>query len=155
MWEIREINLTFDANIDQLRELHRSHFTKTKPYMSYSDAISLFTNRLKSFVTFKDATMCYGMCKMTVERDFFTAEGGYKKLEFVEFLEYIARIANEKYKTDIPLYEKVEKVLDNVLALIDADRKEMRRKILVKQQFQWSESEEEVESDREVNQSSG
>ena len=37
------------------------------------------------------------MSKMTVEKDF-ASELGYKKLEFVEFMEYLVRIANEKFK---------------------------------------------------------
>lgn len=94
--------------------------------MSYSDATSLFTNRLRNFVTFKEATMCYALSKMTVEKDF-SAEYGYKKLEFVEFMEYICRIANEKYKTatDLVICDKLEKVLDAILPIVNAYRKDI------------------------------
>ena len=93
------MNLTFKYNIEPLKEIHRSFYTKTKPYMSYNDAVGLFTlKRLKGYLTYKEVTMCYGLAKMTLDRDF-QAEPGYKKLEFVEFLDMIGRVANEKFKT--------------------------------------------------------
>jgi hypothetical protein len=53
-----------------LKELHKSYFTKTQPYMSYQDAIQLFTFKIKSFVTYRDATICYALSKMSVITDF-------------------------------------------------------------------------------------
>lgn len=70
LWNNREVNLTLEANMLGLKELHKSFFTKTQPYMSYQDAISLFTVKIKSFVTFRDATLCYGLSKMSVIGDF-------------------------------------------------------------------------------------
>ncbi len=70
--------------------------------------------------------MCYGLSKMSVINDFQDSLG-YKKLEFVEFLEFICRIAHEKYKPkiydsvfleqqeDLQIYEKLERLLDLIL----------------------------------------
>lgn len=53
----------------------------------------------------------------------------YKRLQFVEMLEMIGRIAECKYKeNDIdrdPLVTKMEWVLDDVLALVDVKRKDV------------------------------
>ena len=50
----------------------------------------------------------------------------YKRLLYVEFLEFIGRVASEKYKTTSdPLYVKVERVLDDLLGLVGVLRKEM------------------------------
>lgn len=53
----------------------------------------------------RDATMCYGLSKMTVQLEMAKGPNPYKKLVFVEFLEYLGRVAFEKYKTsELPLY---------------------------------------------------
>ena len=82
---------------------------------------------------------------MTVEKDF-SSELGYKKLEFVEFLEMVVRVAIERYKmTEMQLYEKVERVLDTLLPLVGAERREIQRRVEVKLEFEWSESDEQEE----------
>ena len=49
--------------------------------------------------------MCYGLSKMTVQLEMAKGPNPYKKLVFVEFLEYLGRVAFEKYKTsELPLY---------------------------------------------------
>jgi hypothetical protein len=50
--------------------------------------------------------MCYGLSKMTVPNEMMKGANPYKKLAYVEFLEYLGRVAYEKYKEleDIPLY---------------------------------------------------
>ena len=57
----------------------------------------------------------------------------FKKLAFVEFLEFIGRIANEKYKewTNDPLYIKIEKIMDYLLPLVGMTRKEIQRRVEV------------------------
>ena len=54
------------------------------------------------FLLAKDAAECYGMSKMTVPNEmvFKDNTNPYLKLAFVEFLEYIGRIADFKYKDD-------------------------------------------------------
>jgi hypothetical protein len=74
----------------------------------------------------KDAVRCFGLSKMTAPHEMGKGGNPYKKILFVEFLEYIGRIAAEKYKdVDEPLYLKIEKILDQILPYINATRKPM------------------------------
>ena len=77
----------------------------------------------------KDATFCYGMSKMTVANESEEATLKYKRLQFVEFLEMLGRIADLKFKgTDMErmkLTIKMEYVLEDVLALVGATRKDV------------------------------
>ena len=67
------------------------------------------------------------MCKMTVISEL-EPEGQlqYQKLTKVEFFEFIARVAELTFKDsemeEVPLYEKVEHVLDDILPIIGAER---------------------------------
>ena len=65
---------------------------------------------------------------MVVERDK-KASPGYLELEFVEFLEFIGRLAHTKFigselEFGLDLATKIEYVLDDLLALIDLTRNE-------------------------------
>ena len=46
----------------------------------------------------KDSIFCYGMCKMTVPLESEDTSAKYKRLQFVEFLEFLGRVAEVKYK---------------------------------------------------------
>ena len=48
----------------------------------------------------KDATLCYGLCKMTVSLESENSNDKYKRLYFVELLELIGRMADLKYKNN-------------------------------------------------------
>ena len=54
---------------------------------------------------------------MTVKQDIFGGKGIYLKLKPVEFYEYLARVANAKYQSelDTPLDIKLERILDLIL----------------------------------------
>ena len=98
--------------------------------MTLTDAVNLVTKDSNVQMTFKDATLSYGMSKMTVKNEMEKAFNPYKRLAFVEFLEFLGRVAYEKYKTlSLPLYQKIEKVLDDVLMVVNVARKEMQRKV--------------------------
>ena len=51
----------------------------------------------------------------------------YNKLKFVEFLEFIGRIAYHKFidETDVELCEKIERVLDSIFAIYNFKRVEV------------------------------
>ena len=69
----------------------------------------------------KDIVTCYGMSKMTVANELeFKGVNPYLKMQFVEFLEFIGRVADLKYQheEDIPLYQKIEKLLGPMLSLV-------------------------------------
>jgi len=74
----------------------------------------------------KDVTFCYGMSKMTVY-DELNHNDNYFKLKFVEFLEFIARLAHLKYRAmaDIPLVEKLEMILDDIFFAFGLERNEV------------------------------
>ena len=58
-------------------------------------------------LTEKKASFCYGMSKMSVINEMgFKGINPYLKMQFVEFLEYIGRVADIKYKesNDLALY---------------------------------------------------
>lgn len=63
----------------------------------------------------KDVAFCFGMSKMTV-RDEVGSQPEYEKLRFVEFLEFVARVADLAYKHDptLDLGGKVQRTLDEV-----------------------------------------
>ena len=46
----------------------------------------------------REAVQCFGMSKMTVKDEMVKGYNPYKKLVYVEFLEFLGRIAQEKYK---------------------------------------------------------
>ncbi len=80
----------------------------------------------------KDAIYCYGMCKMSVVIESIDT-WQYKQLKFVELLELIGRIAQLKFKgtenEGIPLYKKIEYVLDIVLKMVEMERKDINIKV--------------------------
>lgn len=64
--------------------------------MTLEDAIDLFFKRSDCGLNYKDITYCYGMSKMTVANE--NDDGKkYDRLLFVEFLEMIVRVADNKY----------------------------------------------------------
>lgn len=72
-------------------------------------------------LTTKQAKLCLGFCKMTVIDE---ANGyqNYEKLQFVELLEMIGRIADVIfYETDLEhekLHIRIEHVLDMILKMV-------------------------------------
>ena len=60
----------------------------------------------------KEAKFCFGMSKMTV-KDEVKNHAEYDKLKFVEFIEFIGRVAHTRYiDDDASLNEKIERILD-------------------------------------------
>ena len=66
------------------------------------------------------------MSKMTV-KDEVNSHSEYERLKFVEFIEFLGRIAHTKFvdDTDTPLHIKIERILDHVLAAFGFKRKEV------------------------------
>lgn len=70
------------------------------------------------------ARFCYSMSLQTTPD---IVKNGFLKLchiEFMEFLEMIARVADIYYVDNDPLFEKINKVLDRWLPLVDKERRE-------------------------------
>ena len=78
--------------------MYEFFFDPRKKYMSMNDALDLMIKLTPVSLTEKDAYFCYGMSKMTVINEAEESTIRYKRLQFVELLEMIGRIADVKYK---------------------------------------------------------
>ena len=67
----------------------------------------------------KDVGIAFMCCKMTVADEVNEARKKYDRISFVEFLEFLARLSQEKFSgselEDIPLNEKLEFLLTDLL----------------------------------------
>ena len=98
--------------------------------MTLQDAVNLMTKDSKAQLSIKEATFAYGMSKMTVKNEMEKGFNPYKRMAFVEFLEYIGRCAALKFKRSSELlYLKIEKLLDDILPVVGMTRKEVVRKV--------------------------
>ena len=88
--------------------------------MTFDDAVDLFAQRSDLQVSTREVAYCYGMSKMTCANETDGAAGKYMRLQFVEFLEMIGRVADLKFRGSeletIPLQTKIEYVLDDLFA---------------------------------------
>ena len=78
----------------------------------------------------------YALCKMTVVNELeLSGELQYKKLQYVEFLEFLARIADLFFEGSemegLELHEKIEHILDEILPLVGAKR--VKQKIVIEE----------------------
>ena len=69
----------------------------------------------------------FALCKQTVISELEQeGQSQYLKLSKVEFLEFLARIAEQIFEDseleDLPLHEKIEYMLDDILKVIDVKR---------------------------------
>lgn len=73
----------------------------------------------------KEARFCYGMSKMTVDDEVRKTEK-YHGMAFVEFLEWLGRVAHVCFKDEegeeTPLDLKIERVLDEILPVYGMKR---------------------------------
>ena len=108
--------------------LHKASIKPNKKFFDLDDAQKLVLN-LQGLGA-SQAQFCFGMCKMTMvmERDK-KASPGYLELDFVEFLEFIGRLAHAKFlgselEDNVDLATKIEYVMDDLFALHDLTRSE-------------------------------
>ena len=78
----------------------------------------------------------YALCKMTVVNELDqSGELQYKRLQYVEFLEFLARIADLFFEGSemegLELHEKIEHILDEILPLVGAKR--VKQKIVIEE----------------------
>ena len=96
--------------------------------MSFKDAMNMMCKDTKLNFSSKQAKYCIGFCKMTVMDE--TMEfNAYNKIQHVELLEMIGRMAHIKYAgtslDEEPLHIRMEYILDELFKLIGANRKEV------------------------------
>ena len=84
-----------------------------------------------------DVTFAYGMSKMTVVSELSNYQNNYKQLEFIEFLEFVGRLATARFRKavstnnvtseQLSLLGKLEDTLDELLENHDLTRTEVTK----------------------------
>jgi hypothetical protein len=106
--------------------VYSKFFESRKRYMTMKDALDLLMKLTPLNMIEKNAIYCYGMCKMTIIDEQDDSIAKYNKLQWVEFLEMIGRVADLKFKGTeleiIPLAEKINFVMDDLLTFVNQTR---------------------------------
>ena len=85
--------------------------------MLYQEALGMATRDCQLDISEKDVQFSFGMCKMVVTNEV-TSYKNYGILLFPEFLEYIGRLADAKFKNSdmvsMPLAWKIDQILEEL-----------------------------------------
>ena len=92
-----DVNDVMEANIQNLDKIYKSHITQIHKYMDLRDCINTCMHTSPIDVSEKDVQLAYGMSKMTVVSEM-TSYKAYQKMEMVEWLEFVGRISEIKYR---------------------------------------------------------
>mmetsp|Transcript_3421 Transcript_3421/g.4525 ORF Transcript_3421/g.4525 Transcript_3421/m.4525 type:complete len:361 (-) Transcript_3421:254-1336(-) len=96
LWTM-DVNDIFEANLTNLKQIYGNYKTPTKGYMELVDIIQMCTADTAIAMSEKDIAFCYGYSHMTVINE----DRQWKKylsMEFVEFLEFLGRLAHARFK---------------------------------------------------------
>jgi len=95
LWTL-EIDDLYKTNLKAMEKLHKYYniAKKTKTYF-IEDAIEMFTKEVNLDLLPEIITQCWGMSKMTVNNEM-KQRKLYYEVQFVEFLEFFARLAVAK-----------------------------------------------------------
>lgn len=124
-----DVNDVFAANLHYIRKIYTRNQTIHKTWLEFSEAQYLFCNTLNLVTDFNFKT-CYGFSKMTVVNEHNDGTH-HMRLELVEFLELIARVAvtywenNMEHLQEVSLAKKIEFVLDQLFSLVGYKRNEV------------------------------
>lgn len=112
----------FVANDAGLKAIYEKLFPRFEA-RGLEACIDLFCEDSTVELSVKEVRFCFGMSKMTV-RDEIQSREEYDKLRFVEFLEFIGRVAYTKYFEDeeMNLEAKIELILDAILPIFGFKR---------------------------------
>lgn len=91
------MNDVLEANEKDLRKIYTHYHTSVKKYMNYDDALSMCTREANLNVADKDVLFCFAMSKMMVTNEVSNYDK-YNKMLWPEFLEFIGRLADIKFK---------------------------------------------------------
>ena len=127
-----DVSDILEANDTGLRKIWNSFVTPRRRQPSKDDMVRLMCKStippiLKAEV---DAIYCYGMCKMAVVLETNDKHHiRYDQIQYVEFLEFLCRCAEIKYKEDedgeIDICQKLKDLLDELLPAFNVQRKEV------------------------------
>ena len=105
------------------------YISPTQKYMSYKDALNMCMKDSGLQMTSKQAKFCVGYCRMTLRAETIDNDA-FVKVQFVELLEMIGRIAEVKFNNTenerLPLAEKCILVLDLILPFYGATRRDVK-----------------------------
>ena len=92
----------------------------------FDDAKNLCLKHCELGINEREVILCFGMSKMTVYNEVTQCEN-YFKMQFVEFIEFIGRLAYTKYKgsTDLSFGEKIEQLLDDIFPSFGLTRQDV------------------------------
>ena len=113
-----------EANEDKLRIVFKKYFTQVKKWIEMSDCIHLIIKECELKISENDVKWCFGMSKMTIKNETENAQN-YYKMVFVEFCEFIARIAYIVMKqSNDPFAEKLMFIIDEIFNAFNLTRDE-------------------------------
>ena len=136
----REVELVFTLNEAPLREIYHKYARMNcgkdeKPlnadYMTLNECMILMREHCPLKLSKYLIREAFALCKMTVINEHSQAgTQQYQELKYVEFLEFIARVADLFFTGSemegIELHEKIEHILDEILPIIEKKRKRQR-----------------------------
>ena len=94
------IDNVYKANASALQDIHNKLFPRYGTNC-FHNCVHLFSNETPALgLSAKDVAHCFGMSKMTV-KDEVGNQLEYEKLRFVEFLEFLARVADGAFKHEL------------------------------------------------------
>lgn len=125
-----DVNDVFEVNIPILEQVYKSFLNPQHKFPDLADMVTMCMAISPCGLSEVEVKFCYAMCKMTIVNEAANYKE-YGKLQFVEFLEFIGRLAHAKFKhngneaASIPLAQKIEFMLDDILAGFNLQRKEV------------------------------
>ena len=102
----------------------RKYYKPRTNFLAIEDAVKMVAKDVDPpLLNEKDAQFCFGMSKMTLEVESKNIKSYTKMTVVSEFCEFIARVAELKYKEDgnLTLSEKVCEILQVLFTLIGAN----------------------------------
>ena len=127
LWTI-EVNDILEANHKNLEKIYQSYFTPVKKFITFDDILDMAVKSVNLGVSEVDIMFCYGMSKMVISNE----PQDYKKygiMTFPEFLEFIGRLSDYKFKnSDMSLQDlawKIEQLLEELCPAFGLTKKDV------------------------------
>jgi len=116
-----EVNDVLEVNLFNIQSLFSSYKEARSKHVSLKSLKSLLS---KSSLPYNDRDLMrdFAFSKMSV-LDESNSNGAHEKMVFVEFLEFLGRFSETAVREDVPLWVKIEQVLDSALPAHGMKRK--------------------------------
>jgi len=116
------------VNLPGLELVYEKFKKPNKKLLGMEECLKIFAVHSAVDISEPQAKFAYGMSKQTVIDESKNSDTrGYMVMEMAEFLEMICRVAIAKFKASdleaLPLNQKVEFILDDLLPLVGMERK--------------------------------